>query len=68
MIDLTDSREVFLLHSDKPAAIRHYVWDIPVSADGRIDSYHARFSKTNILCVQGDIATVPALMKEVPGN
>ena len=66
-IDLTaDNREVLLQHSDTPGTVRHSLRDIPVSPDGRIITHV--FQNHNIHCFQGDIATVPALMKEVLGN
>ena len=44
-IDLTtDSREFVLSHPDTPCTDRYCLRDIPVAPDGRLDSYHARFT------------------------
>jgi hypothetical protein len=64
----TDTREVELSDPDTPCTKSHYLRDISVAPDGGIDSSHARFQYQCILCVQGDIATEPPLMKEVLGN
>ena len=45
MIDLkTNTLEVVLSHSDTRCTYGHFVRDIPVSPDGRTNSYHEHFS------------------------